>query len=48
MRMSQSEPMTFSWLYTTLGAPFSRPKTVMQLENLEAVFDVVDIYLWLR
>ncbi|KAL4232103.1 ATP-dependent RNA helicase supv3l1 [Mactra antiquata] len=40
-------PLTYEWLCTTLGAPFSIPKSVAQLEQLEGAFDIVDIYLWL-
>lgn len=45
---SSNEPMTFDWLCRSIGWPFSLPKTIIDLIHLEAVFDVLDLYLWFR
>lgn len=39
--------MTFNWLCTQVSWPFSLPRTILDLVHLEAVFDVLDLYLWL-
>lgn len=44
---SRNEAITFDWLCKNIGWPFSPPKTIMDLVHLEAVFDVLDLYLWL-
>lgn len=44
---SRNEPMTFDWLMNHCGWPFSLPKTIIDLVQLESVFDVLDLYLWL-
>lgn len=44
---SRNEPMTFDWLMGHCGWPFALPKTIIDLVHLEAVFDVMDLYLWL-
>lgn len=44
---SRSEPITFDWLVGHLSYPFVLPKTILDLVHLEAVFDVMDLYLWL-
>lgn len=44
---SRSEPITFDWLVSHLSYPFALPKTILDLVHLEAVFDVMDLYLWL-
>ncbi|XP_070498173.1 ATP-dependent RNA helicase SUV3 homolog, mitochondrial [Chironomus tepperi] len=44
---SRNEPITFNWLCTQVGWPFSLPRTILDLVHLEAVFDVLDLYLWL-
>jgi len=36
------------WLCRQLGWPFQAPRTIADLVHLEAVFDVLDLYLWLR
>lgn len=46
-QMSKGFPLTFEWLCKALGAPFTVPRSVAELEQLEGAFDVVDIYLWL-
>lgn len=43
---SRNDTVTFSWLCTQVGWPFSIPKTILDLVHLEAVFDVLDLYLW--
>jgi ATP-dependent RNA helicase SUPV3L1/SUV3 len=44
---SRNEPVTFDWLCNQCGWPFSLPRTILDLVHLEAVFDVMDLYLWL-
>ncbi|XP_012281480.1 ATP-dependent RNA helicase SUV3 homolog, mitochondrial isoform X2 [Orussus abietinus] len=44
---SKNEPITFHYLCQHIGWPFASPKTILDLVHLEAVFDVLDIYLWL-
>lgn len=46
-QFSRNEPMTFDWLMSHSGWPYSLPKTIIDLVHLEAVFDVMDLYLWL-
>lgn len=46
-QFSKNEPVTFDWLCNQCGWPFLLPKTILDLVHLEAVFDVLDIYLWL-
>lgn len=43
---SRNEAITFNWLCTQVGWPFSIPKTITDLVHLESVFDVLDLYLW--
>lgn len=45
---SKNEPVTFDFVVTNCGWPFQLPKTILDLVQLEAVFDVMDLYLWLR
>lgn len=45
---SKYEPITAEWLAKECGCPLSPPKTIADLMQLESVFDVMDIYLWLR
>ncbi|KAJ8959995.1 hypothetical protein NQ318_009431, partial [Aromia moschata] len=44
---SKNEPITFDWLCRNIGWPLQPPKTIIDLVHLEAVFDVLDLYLWL-
>lgn len=44
---SRNEALTFDWLCRNIGWPVSAPKTILDLVHLEAVFDVLDLYLWL-
>lgn len=46
-QFSRNEPVTFDWLVGNCGWPFHLPKTILDLVQLEAVFDVMDLYLWL-
>lgn len=39
--------MSFDWVTSQLGYPFSIPDTIAELQHLENVFDVFDLYLWL-
>lgn len=36
------------WLCRNIGWPVPPPKTILDLVHLEACFDVLDLYLWLR
>lgn len=45
---SKNESITFDWLCKHIGWPFTIPKTIIDLVHLEAVFDVLDLYLWFR
>jgi ATP-dependent RNA helicase SUPV3L1/SUV3 len=40
--------LTLDWLCRNIGWPFAPPKTIIDLVHLEAVFDVLDLYLWFR
>ncbi|XP_023310678.1 ATP-dependent RNA helicase SUV3 homolog, mitochondrial isoform X1 [Anoplophora glabripennis] len=44
---SKNELITFDWLCRNIGWPLQPPKTIIDLVHLEAVFDVLDLYLWL-
>ncbi|XP_043487445.1 ATP-dependent RNA helicase SUV3 homolog, mitochondrial isoform X1 [Polistes fuscatus] len=44
---SKNDKITFNWLCDHLGWPFSTPKSILDLVHLEAVFDIMDLYLWL-
>uniref|UniRef100_A0A1B6MUP0 ATP-dependent RNA helicase SUV3 homolog, mitochondrial n=1 Tax=Graphocephala atropunctata TaxID=36148 RepID=A0A1B6MUP0_9HEMI len=44
---SKNEPLTFDWLCRNIGWPVTMPKTILDLVHLEAIFDVLDLYLWL-
>nr|CAG4651622.1 EOG090X01V1 [Triops cancriformis] len=44
---SRNEALTFDWLCKQIGWPVAHPNTLMDLVHLEAVFDVLDLYLWL-
>lgn len=45
---SRNKPITKSWLCQAVEWPQPLPKTIMDLVNLEAVFDILELYLWLR
>ncbi|XP_038213774.1 ATP-dependent RNA helicase SUV3 homolog, mitochondrial isoform X2 [Zerene cesonia] len=44
---SRNEPLTKNWLSNVVDWPLPAPKTIMDLVHLEAVFDVLELYLWL-
>jgi len=44
---SKGDLISFDWLCTQVGWPFSPPETILDLIHLEAIHDVFDIYLWL-
>ncbi|KAG7305200.1 RNA helicase [Plutella xylostella] len=44
---SRSEPLTRGWLCRAVDWPAPPPRTIMDLVHLEAVFDVLELYLWL-
>ena len=44
---SRGELISFDWLCHQLGWPFRQPDTILDLMQLEAVHDVLDLYLWL-
>eukprot|EP00092_Neocalanus_flemingeri_P021974 GFUD01023831.1.p1 GENE.GFUD01023831.1~~GFUD01023831.1.p1 ORF type:complete len:820 (-),score=227.95 GFUD01023831.1:113-2572(-) len=44
---SKGELITFDWLCSQVGWPFSPPDTILDLVHLESVHDVFDLYLWL-
>ncbi|PRD30914.1 UNVERIFIED_CONTAM: ATP-dependent RNA helicase SUV3-like protein [Trichonephila clavipes] len=44
---SMNEPLTAAKLCKIIGWPFSAPQNIADLIHQEAVFDVLDLYLWL-
>ncbi|XP_063375115.1 ATP-dependent RNA helicase SUV3 homolog, mitochondrial [Cydia amplana] len=44
---SRNDPITKNWMSNTVDWPLPAPKTIMDLVHLEAVFDVLELYLWL-
>ncbi|XP_052225429.1 ATP-dependent RNA helicase SUPV3L1, mitochondrial-like isoform X3 [Dreissena polymorpha] len=46
-RISEGHSLTYDWLCRALGAPFHMPRNQTELTELEAAFNVIDIYLWL-
>ncbi|XP_046978711.1 ATP-dependent RNA helicase SUV3 homolog, mitochondrial [Vanessa cardui] len=44
---SRNEPITRNWMSNVVDWPLPSPKTIMDLVHLEAVFDVLELYLWL-
>ncbi|KAG8552232.1 hypothetical protein GDO81_004445 [Engystomops pustulosus] len=46
-QFSRNEPLTFQWICKHVTWPVSPPKTIKDLMHLEAVHDVLDLYLWL-
>ncbi|XP_059202089.1 ATP-dependent RNA helicase SUPV3L1, mitochondrial [Centropristis striata] len=46
-QFSRGEPLTFNWVYRHVNWPLSAPKNIKDLVHLEAVHDVLDLYLWL-
>ncbi|XP_028651800.1 ATP-dependent RNA helicase SUPV3L1, mitochondrial [Erpetoichthys calabaricus] len=46
-QFSRDEPLTFDWVCRHIGWPVATPKNIKDLVHLEAVHDVLDLYLWL-
>ncbi|XP_068114816.1 ATP-dependent RNA helicase SUPV3L1, mitochondrial [Hyperolius riggenbachi] len=46
-QFSRNEPLTFQWVCKHIYWPVSTPKTIKDLVHLEAVHDILDLYLWL-
>ncbi|XP_075072572.1 ATP-dependent RNA helicase SUPV3L1, mitochondrial [Mixophyes fleayi] len=46
-QFSRNEPLTFQWVCKHVNWPISPPKTIKDLMHLEAVHDILDLYLWL-
>ncbi|XP_023684817.1 ATP-dependent RNA helicase SUPV3L1, mitochondrial isoform X2 [Paramormyrops kingsleyae] len=46
-QFSRDEPLTFDWVCRHVGWPLVPPKNIKDLVHLEAVHDVLDLYLWL-
>lgn len=46
-QFSRDEPLTFEWVCRHISWPSPAPKTLKDLVHLEAVHDVLDLYLWL-
>ncbi|XP_070539645.1 ATP-dependent RNA helicase SUPV3L1, mitochondrial-like [Ptychodera flava] len=45
-QFSRNEALTFDWLCRHIRWPLSPPQTIKDLMHLEAVHDVMDLYLW--
>lgn len=46
-QFSKNEPITFQFVASNCGWPQKIPNTILDLVQLEAIFDVMDLYLWL-
>ncbi|XP_022068980.2 ATP-dependent RNA helicase SUPV3L1, mitochondrial [Acanthochromis polyacanthus] len=46
-QFSRDEPLTFDWVCRHVSWPLAAPKNIKDLVHLEAVHDVLDLYLWL-
>ncbi|XP_027871664.1 ATP-dependent RNA helicase SUPV3L1, mitochondrial [Xiphophorus couchianus] len=46
-QFSRDEPLTFDWVRRHIGWPLAAPRNIKDLVHLEAVHDVLDLYLWL-
>lgn len=46
-QFSRNEPLTFDWLCRHVSWPLMAPQNIKDLVHLEAVHDVLDLYLWL-
>ncbi|XP_055379212.1 ATP-dependent RNA helicase SUV3 homolog, mitochondrial [Condylostylus longicornis] len=44
---SKNDAITYDFIAKHCGVPLALPKTILDLVHLEAVFDVMDLYLWL-
>ncbi|KAJ3593433.1 hypothetical protein NHX12_005768 [Muraenolepis orangiensis] len=47
LKFSREEPLTFQWICRHTSWPLSPPQNIKDLVHLEAVHDVLDLYLWL-
>ena len=47
-QFSMGEAASMTWLCQQVKWPLKPPRTIMELVHLEQVFDVFDLYLWLR
>uniref|UniRef100_A0AAY4E5X4 ATP-dependent RNA helicase SUPV3L1, mitochondrial n=1 Tax=Denticeps clupeoides TaxID=299321 RepID=A0AAY4E5X4_9TELE len=46
-QFSRDEPLTFDWVCRHINWPLVTPRNIKDLVHLEAVHDVLDLYLWL-
>lgn len=46
-QFSKNLPVNASWLCEQIKWPFRAPKNIADLVQLESVFDILDLYLWL-
>ncbi|XP_061084870.1 ATP-dependent RNA helicase SUPV3L1, mitochondrial [Conger conger] len=46
-QFSRDEPLTFRWVCRHINWPVAVPRNIKDLVHLEAVHDVLDLYLWL-
>ncbi|XP_062989095.1 ATP-dependent RNA helicase SUPV3L1, mitochondrial [Elgaria multicarinata webbii] len=46
-QFSRNEPLSFDWLCRHINWPLTPPRNIKELVHLEAVHDVLDLYLWL-
>lgn len=46
-QFSRDEPLTFDWVCRHIAWPLATPRNIKDLVHLEAVHDVLDLYLWL-
>ncbi|KAM9860638.1 ATP-dependent RNA helicase SUPV3L1, mitochondrial [Aulostomus maculatus] len=46
-QFSRDEPLSFDWVCRHICWPLAPPKSIKDLVHLEAVHDVLDLYLWL-
>lgn len=46
-QFSRDEPLTFDWISRHISWPLAAPKNIKDLVHLEAVHEVLDLYLWL-
>lgn len=44
---SKNDVITAKWVQQNIGWPQTNPMNIQELMNLEAVFDILDLYLWL-
>ncbi|XP_051159009.1 ATP-dependent RNA helicase SUV3 homolog, mitochondrial [Leptopilina boulardi] len=44
---SKNDIISAKWVQQNIGWPLPNPMNIQELTNLEAIFDVLDLYLWL-